>query len=67
MKTDKLIKGALLNGVIVGFVGFTVSTLLMIVFEHDFSFEKYTFWPRVFLSSFITGILMYIFRAYVQY
>ena len=67
METDKLILGALLNGLIVGVVGFTVSTLLMIAFERDFSFKKYIFWFRVFLSSFITGILMYIFRAYVQY
>jgi uncharacterized membrane protein YedE/YeeE len=67
MELDKLILGALLNGVIVGFVGFTVSTLLMIAFEHDFSFKKYTFWFRVFLGSFITGILMYIFRVYVKY
>jgi hypothetical protein len=67
MEIDKIILGALLNGVIVGFVGFIVSTLLMIAFEPDFSFKKYTFWYRVYLGSFITGILMYIFRLYVQY
>ena len=67
MEADKLIKGALINGVIVGFLGFIVSTLLMIAFEDDFSFKKYTFWFRVFLGSFITGFLMYIFTAYVKY
>ena len=67
MEADKLIKGAILNALIVGILGFTISTLLMIAFEPDFSFKKYTFWFRVFIGSFITGFLMYIFRVYVQY
>ena len=67
MEPTQLILSSLLNGLIVGILGFTVSTLLMIIYEPDFSFKKYTFWFRVFLGSFITGFIMYIFTQYVKY
>lgn len=60
--TNILFEGFII-GLITGIVGFTISTSLMFL-EPDFSFEKYHFWFRVFLSSFITGFVLHLLLEY---
>lgn len=60
--TNILLEGIIV-GIITGIVGFTISTSLMF-FEPDFSLQKYHFWFRVFLSSFITGFILHLVLEY---
>lgn len=50
---------ALVVGLVSGFFGLIISTALML-FSHKFSWKKYDFWPRVFLSFFLTGLLLHL-------
>lgn len=56
-----LILEALLVGIIVGLAGLGISTLLMVLMEPKFTFNEYTFWPRVLLGYIITGFLTHLF------
>jgi hypothetical protein len=51
---------ALIIGIVSAIIGFTISTLLMYARDKDFSFDKYTFWPWVFFSYFLTGIIAHL-------
>ena len=59
-----LIIEAIFVGLITGVIGLIVSTFFMYIFSKQFSIKKYTFWPSVFLSFFITGFLIHIIFEY---
>lgn len=50
---------ALTVGIMTGILGFIISTLLMFT-NKKFSLKKYTFWPSVLFSYFITGFLIHL-------
>ena len=54
---------AIVIGLITGVIGLSISTGLMLN-SPDFSFSKYSFWPQVFLSFFITGSLIHLVFEY---
>jgi H+/Cl- antiporter ClcA len=60
--TNILLEGFII-GLITGIAGFTISTSLMFL-EPSFSLQKYHFWFRVFLSSFITGFVLHLLLEY---
>lgn len=51
---------ALIVGIASAIVGFAISTGLMYVRNSDFSLKKYSFWPYVLLSYFITGVIIHL-------
>lgn len=51
---------ALFVGLLTGIVGLIVSTAMMVLFECDFQWKKYTFWHWVLLSYMITGFLIHV-------
>ena len=56
---------ALVVGIITGILGFIISTLLMFT-NKNFSLTKYTFWPSVLFSYFITGFLIHLIYEYTK-
>lgn len=54
-----LLKEALLVGLVTALFGIVISTLFMLP-SKNFTFKKYTFWPQVMLSFFMTGFLLHI-------
>lgn len=55
----KILKEALVVGIITGIIGFIVSTSLMFV-DKKFTLKKYIFWRQVLFSYFITGIIIHL-------
>lgn len=54
---------ALFVGLITGIFGLIISTLFMLP-SKKFSWKKYTFWPNVTMSFFVTGFLLHILFEY---
>lgn len=54
-----LLVEALIVGVISALVGIVISTLFMLP-SKSFSWKKYTFWPQVMASYFVTGVLLHL-------
>lgn len=50
---------AIIIGLVTAVVGTIVSTLFMLT-SKSFSWKKYTFWPRVFLSYLVSGFLIHL-------
>ena len=55
----RLLVEALIVGLVTGLVGSVVSLGIMYV-DPKFSLKKYTFWPQVFISYFLTGLLLHL-------
>lgn len=52
---------ALLVGIVTCIIGSFISTILMLIFEPEFSFSKYKlFYHRVALGYFITGVSIHL-------
>lgn len=51
---------ALVIGLITAILGFIIATALMLIFDKDFKFKNYTFWPVVMLGFFLTGMAMHL-------
>ncbi len=48
-----------LIAIITAIIGLIISTLFMLP-QKDFTFQKYTFWPQILLSFFITGFIVHL-------
>ena len=74
--TIAIIKEAFIVGILVGVVGFSISTILMYMSDRDFSLKKYTFWetltfmsafPKsVVLANFLTGFILHLLLEYTM-
>ncbi len=51
---------ALSVGLITAVVGSIISLLFMFLFSKDFKIAKYSFWPQVFVSYFVTGLVIHL-------
>ncbi len=48
-------------GLSTAFIGLFMSTLFMFIFsKKKFNLGRYTFWPQVFLSYFVTGFIIHL-------
>jgi uncharacterized membrane protein YvlD (DUF360 family) len=59
-----LLTELILIGLFVGVLGSLISLIAMYMTSKDFSIKKYTFWPSVFISYFITGVLAHLIFEY---
>ena len=55
----KLLRESIVIGIITSIVGIIISTLFMLP-SKDFSWEKYTFYPQIIASYFLTGVIIHL-------
>jgi ABC-type antimicrobial peptide transport system permease subunit len=58
-----LLVEALFVALTAGILGLLISTAIMYT-NKTFSFQRYHFWPQVFLSFFVTGFLLHLLYEY---
>jgi hypothetical protein len=58
--TNNLFVESLAVGFTTGLIGLFISTLSMFIFSKKFSLNRYSFWPQIFFSYFLTGVIIHL-------